>query len=169
MQDLIHKPHINTLTHTLTYSPSEYISVSWPPTQLSRLTFCLVFFSLPHTFCLSPPHSDYLSVFCPPDRPRCPLSSCEPATSQCRPLVLALTLGNDLRTGFHMSCREVNEFMSTFISSAPEVRCVFTCACCFVWLAVSTVARRAPKLFPMNLPEGWGMDYGRTHWILMRI
>lgn len=51
MQDLIPKTH--TRIHTQT--PSEYISVSWTPTQLSRLTFCLVFFPLPHTFCLYPP------------------------------------------------------------------------------------------------------------------
>lgn len=53
MQDLIHKTHTDTRTYTQT--PSEYISASWTPTQLSRLTFCLVFFPLPHTFCLYPP------------------------------------------------------------------------------------------------------------------
>lgn len=52
MQDLIHKPC--THTHAHTHSPSEYISVSWPPTQLSRLTFCLVFF-LSHTHSASTP------------------------------------------------------------------------------------------------------------------
>lgn len=52
MQDLIHKPHVHTHKHT--HTPSEYISVSWPPTQLSRLTFCLVFF-LSHTHSASSP------------------------------------------------------------------------------------------------------------------
>ena len=49
-------------------------------------------FSLPHTFCLYPPVSVFLSLFCPldrPRRPRCPLSSYGPRTPQCRPLVVA--------------------------------------------------------------------------------
>lgn len=104
MQDLVQKPHAHI------YTPSEYISVSWPPTQLSRLTFCLVFI-LSHTHSACTPHLCLLLSVLPTrqtSQTSLPTEFLRPRTPQCRPLVAALTHYGGRSLEISTQCHEIS-------------------------------------------------------------